>query len=137
VELIRFHNWTNLTGLNCLLLTEVSRILANEALNHRMDAVSSPCEPVLIGRLKVTYPEAIEESGVHLIDLVLCRGIDTCHHSGTFMETVTVQLAVQNDLERSLHNLRGRTVQLIEEKNGGLLTRASGLHGARVFFQKF
>lgn len=75
-----------------------------------------PGEPVLRVRREVDGPEAVEERRIHLVDRVGRRGVDGSVDSRLRVELPAVELTVEDDLECCLHDLRGRTVELVEEQ---------------------
>ena len=96
-------------------------MLADEVHHDLIETLSRcPGEPVLVGGDKVVGDEPVQESRVHLIDIVLRAVIDRREDEGLRVEAPPLDLTVEDELERGVLDARGCTVDLIEEEDAAL-----------------
>jgi len=75
-----------------------------------------PGQPVLRIRSQVDRPETIEEGRIHLVDGIRAACVDCCKDASVGVKLPAIELAIEDDLEGSLHDLGGGSVELIEEE---------------------
>lgn len=112
-----------------VLLDEIAKNLVDAGLLHdlagrigTLHIALRPGEPIFVDRLEVGDPETVEKGGIHLVHLVLTVRVDGGEDPSARVELVPVEGTIENDLEGRLHDLRSRTVKLVEEEHNRFRT---------------
>ena len=85
--------------------------------------VGGPLEPVLKTGSQIAHPESIQQGRIDLTDLVVVAVVHSRDHPGLGVELLALDGTVQDQLERALHELGCRAVELVEQQHAGLTHR--------------
>jgi len=109
------------SGLDRLRRAKVLGVLADEVHDELVETLTDrPGEPVLVGGDEVVGDEPVQESRIHLIDVVLRAVVDRREDEGLRVEAPPLDLTVEDELERGVLDTRRSTVDLVQEEDDGL-----------------
>ena len=117
----------DLVGLVLADVLQVPPVVVDEVPDEGVHVVLRPHEPVLDGRLDIDNPPAVKLGGVKLTDLILRAAllatVDGSDDERVGVQVATVNLAGVGQLHDALADFWGRTVNLVQEEDDGVLTR--------------
>jgi hypothetical protein len=100
----------------------MANVVHKDGINTR---ITGPLDPIFdIGKI-VEDCEAVDERRIHLVDGIVAATVDTCKDASFIVKRQTVELAIKNDLECTVHDLLGRAIELVEQED--VRSIASGL----------